>query len=74
MGDEGLYVGMFKQVLSVSFDELGAEVKAATMAGCYIECASAPRDPVTIVFDKPFRYRIVDIAGIEIVQGFYNGN
>lgn len=70
MSSPRMFISIFKQTLSVSVDELGAEAKAVTVAVGSVECVRIPPPPVTIVFDRPFRFRIV-VEDFEIVHGVY---
>lgn len=62
------------QKLEVTFDEIGAEVKVATVS---YACAMGPprikKQPIIIKFNQPFHYRIVK-NGLFIVEGWYNGD
>lgn len=69
-GSKEVRVGEAKQIISVTFDELGAEVKATTTMVMTMECSMTKRQ---IKFDRPFHYRIV-CNNITLVSGFYNGS
>lgn len=69
-GDEKACIGEAKQIISVAFDENGAEVKATTTSNMV---SLGVDDSITIAFDHPFHYRITK-GEIVLVSGFYNGD
>ena len=67
------------QIIEVTFDEGGAEVKAVTYMMCPVPQCMAPAyiPPIDIFFDRPFHYRITkQLEGqqVTIVSGYFNGN
>lgn len=71
--DSQLLISSFKQKNICSFDENGGEVKAVTaMVGG--RCLSIQKDvTVTLIFNKPFHYRVIKNNEI-LISGYYNGD
>ena len=78
-GNWDLKIGEARQIIEVTFDEGGAEVKAVTYTTCAPGCAAMPVyiPPIDIFFDKPFHYRItkkIEGQQVTVVSGYFNGN
>ena len=69
VGNPNAKVGTAEQLIQLSFDEEGAEVKALTYVALRATAVQVER-PLVVRFNRAFHYRIVK-DGLEIVRGFY---
>ncbi len=67
------YITSFFQAIVVTFDEEGAEVRAATVAGLMRTAIAMPKPFVEIRFNRPFHYRITK-GDSTLVQGYFTGS
>lgn len=71
VGNPAAVVSEARQLLHLSFDEEGAEVKALTYVTMRAT-AIMPERVIVMNFNRPFHYRILK-DGLELVRGFYTG-
>lgn len=68
----GVFVSLYKQKTYLEIDETGIKAAAVTTVAVKSDSIALPKDPLTIVFNRPFIFIVYDSLDIPLFMGIIN--